>query len=91
MRKWIALLLLATTPALAHSWYPSDCCSDKDCEIIHEDHVQLGATGYILPSGEIVSYGEERTSPDGQYHWCHNPRLITAGGKRCFWAPKGGV
>lgn len=30
-RGLLALLLVAATPAAAHDWYPSECCSGTDC------------------------------------------------------------
>jgi hypothetical protein len=60
-------------PALAHSWYPKECCSDRDCmpaDGIASDArghriVLVGARRIWIPNGLAA-----RPSPDGRVHIC---------------------
>ena len=88
-RRWIAgLLALIVTPALSHSWYPSECCSERDCRELQPAEYRETPAGYVLWDGRVIPYGSTRPSPDGKPHLCE--RLID---KRvlCFFAPQGGV
>lgn len=73
-----ALLALAST-ALAHSWYPHECCHDQDCYPIKDDEVELLSSGAYLikatrevfsPPGSTLSDKHFRYSPDGSFHRC---------------------
>ncbi len=80
--------------AHGHSWYDRECCSDSDCRMVSSDTIGHGPTGYILPNGEVVQYGTERTSLDGEYHWCQwgDGKTIRPAGKAvCLYVPPGGV
>ena len=79
--------------ALAHSWYPHECCSSTDCEPIAEDQIKITSEGYVLPNGELVRHGTTRPSQDGQYHWCRyliEPRMLIRREPTCFFVPEGG-
>lgn len=82
----LCLALGASTIASAHSWYPWECCSDRDCEELKDDQVKITPQGYVLPDGVVVEASKARQSPDGHYHWCRQPdgKLI------CFFAPPNG-
>lgn len=73
----VAMVLDSPTPAYPHDapsgWsYPFTCCSGYDCRHVHTGAVRAGADGYVVPSGEVVGYADDRIrpSPDGEYHWC---------------------
>lgn len=85
MRALLALpFLLAATMALAHSWYPVECCSGHDCDAIQASRVQaLGAGGYMVDGAHYVPAAQVRQSPDGEYHACFPSKDKL----RCFWAP----
>jgi hypothetical protein len=59
--------------ATAHSWYPRECCSNRDCMLadgiisdVRGDRVVLVGTRRIwIPSGFAA-----RPSPDGRIHIC---------------------
>ena len=70
----VALLTIgAAGPLSAHSWYPKDCCSDRDCmpaDAIGIDHhgdrfVMAGDLRIWVPHGFAV-----RPSQDGRIHIC---------------------
>lgn len=69
----IAALLLLTVPAIAHSWYPKECCSDRDCspaDTVRDDPrgglmVSAGNQSVWVPSGF-----PRRSSPDNRVHIC---------------------
>ena len=92
----VALVLLAAlaglvwqgAPAAAHSWYPYECCSDRDCAPLPRDQVQPTDGGWLLPDGTLFPYADARVSPDGGFHWC---RIGGTGRVLCFFAPDMGV
>ncbi|MEQ1518283.1 MAG: hypothetical protein ABL931_17520 [Usitatibacteraceae bacterium] len=74
-RRAIVFLAVAFVPhiAVAHDWYPKECCNDHDCAVI--------TTMAALPGGELrveTDHGfaiaprgfEPRPSPDNQAHAC---------------------
>lgn len=66
-------LLFAMLPgiALAHEWYPNECCSSADCIAIRADQVTPEHKGWrIKATGEVMPYSTTRMSPDGQFHRC---------------------
>lgn len=94
MKRLAAALLLLPGAALAHSWYPYECCSERDCFPVAVEDVKTIPGGWSLEDGTFIGYREARVSPDGKYHVCrHNDgkgKLINLPGKpACFWAPMG--
>lgn len=91
------LFIIGITHAFAHSWYPWECCSEKDCEPMAAFSMQRDddKEEWVLPTGERVPFEEARVSPDLQFHWCRytpdSKTVIHPEGKpKCFWAPVGG-
>jgi hypothetical protein len=85
----ISILILSM---LAHSWYPIECCSEKDCEPIDDGKVIDLPEGYLFPNGQTVPYRLVKRSPDGKYHWCryeHTGEIIKVKGKYCVFIPFG--
>lgn len=81
------LVLALATAAQAHSWYPSECCSDRDCAPVPASTVREAPEGFtILPQGDFVPRGKEKFSPDGAYHVCRYP----SGGLICLFVPARG-
>ena len=67
-----AVLLAATL--LAHSWYPTACCSNKDCFEVPCDEIHsVGATWEYRG----LTIGKEKTqvSQDGKCHVCVIPHV----------------
>lgn len=68
-------------PSSAHmapsGWtYPSQCCSDRDCKLVHGRAITEGPDGYVIEgTGEVLSYTDPRlrNSPDGEFHVCKTP------------------
>jgi len=86
MIRALAFLLVLTTPALAHEWYPSWCCSGGDCGPLAGSRVQLTAHGYVVDGKYVVPLSEARKSMDGRYHGCFpKPDEL-----KCFFAPPPG-
>ena len=96
MRHIIAFLLLSG-PAAAHSWYPLECCSEKDCEMLAAAELQRDDTSWILPNGERIPFEAARKSLDEQFHWCRYvsspaaPVIKPTGKAPCLFVPEGGV
>lgn len=94
-----ALLTLLAVAALAHSFYPWECCHDQDCwptgEPGREPDPTFTPRGWKLFDGTIVPFNQARPSPDGKFHVCRrggqaNGDLIVPDGKPpCLWAPMG--
>lgn len=92
---WFLLGFIATDKAMAHSFYDIECCSERDCEPLAPDQVRVTPQGYVLPNGQTVAFGQERVSPDRDYHWCRYPGTVPlvapTDRKVCFYAPMGGM
>lgn len=69
-----------------HSWYPRECCSDKDCAPIDASRVRLTNSGYMIDEKFHVEFKGAKLSPDEHYHACFPGRGLQLG---CFWAPRG--
>jgi hypothetical protein len=83
----MVLALLIATRARAHSWYPSDCCSDRDCSPAGDGVVQEKADGLHVRGFGVLPYTDPRIriSRDLDEHVCTAPgRLICV-----FVRPKG--
>lgn len=68
-----------TRGASAHEWYPSGCCSDKDCYFVEEARITDDGTYYILDHKFKFLKSAKKYSPDGRYHVCisgQNPKCI---------------
>lgn len=80
----LAALMLAI-PAWGHSFYPHDCCSDRDCAPLQLARVKSVDGGYMIDGIHFFADRDTRASPDRDYHGC-----IRFEGQRpvCFWAPK---
>lgn len=84
----VAMLLFAYSAARAHSWYPIECCSDRDCEPLPDDAVAIVAGGYLIKAtGELIAEQEARQGKDEVFHVCRSP---VTGIRLCFFKPYSG-
>lgn len=76
---WLSLTLLLAAgakPTYAHSWYPYDCCSDRDCWPMggdadaREPDPVIVPGGYRTHDGIFVAQRDTRPSRDGRFHVC---------------------
>lgn len=95
MRRYL-VLLSATLPSIAaaHSWYPYECCSEKDCFPVSISEVKISPAGYTLADGTLIEFREARASPDEKFHVCRRqdgkgPLIRMHQKPACFWAPMG--
>jgi len=95
---WIVVLTLFVAGwvngAAAHSWYPHECCSDRDCYPVPVKQIDMVSGGWLVEGRDFIPYAQARPSPDGQFHICRyedgKGGLISQPGKpACFWAPMG--
>lgn len=91
-KRAILALLALTGPAFAHSWYPFECCSEKDCFPVPVSDVRVVPGGWTLSDGTMIEHAEARPSPDGQFHVCRRqdgtgPLIRMHKKPACFWAP----
>lgn len=96
----LPFILAAIASALAHSFYPSECCSGQDCwptgeeaDAREADPVATPA-GWRLQDGTVVAFDRTRKSPDGRFHVCrrggrHDGAFIAEPASKipCLWAP----
>jgi hypothetical protein len=89
---WLAGLIVVSgffsflAVAVAHSFYPIECCSGYDCNMIDAKRVSFAPGGYMVDHKFFVPQKEVRKSEDGDYHACFpQPENL-----RCFFAPPQG-
>src|SRR3974390_2769725 len=77
--RWVALMrlifavgvLVATIPALAHSWYPLACCGNMDCFPVACDQLVETASGWLyVPTGNLFQREQVQPSQDQHCHVC---------------------
>src|SRR3954469_22761305 len=86
----LTLLILGSSSALAHSWYPISCCSEQDCRPLVEEKgetVTESEDGWKLWDGRIIARDIAKLSPDRQFHLCETRTKTIL----CFFAPPGGA
>ena len=84
----VAMLLHAYSAARAHSWYPVECCSDRDCYPLPDGTVKEVKGGYqLIESGEFIPSAETRDGRDDHFHICRWPD----GRRICFFRPYSGT
>lgn len=86
--------LAMAAPLFAHSWYPWECCSDRDCAPVPAGKVKEVFGGWLLEDGTFIAYAEARVSPDKDFHVCRRqdgkgPLIRLDKKPACFWAPIG--
>lgn len=99
----LPLIIAGVASALAHSWYPQDCGSDRDCwptgieaDAREPDPIATPA-GWRLHDGTVVPFNRARPSPDGRFHVCRQLGSTTGAIIRppqqppCLWAPQPGT
>src|SRR3974377_237974 len=77
--RWVALMrlifavgvLVATIPALAHSWYPLACCGNMDCFPVACDQLVETVSGWLyVPTGNLFNREQVQPSQDLHCHVC---------------------
>jgi len=89
--KALICLLLLTTSAGAHDWYPRECCSQKDCRELQDWEVTETNGGYSVASDNSSAiyhtpYAKTRPSQDKKFHKCEGKSTLL-----CFFAPTGSM
>jgi hypothetical protein len=88
-KKWLLALVLAATPAMAHDWYPHECCHGMDCapaqkvELLSTQSIAAFDATPVPPGtllvttrhGSVVVPGDfpRRESKDSRMHACMRP------------------
>jgi hypothetical protein len=84
----LLLSLLSSSVAAAHDWYPSECCSGKDCHQVPCDQIHAEGMGSYWYQGEFSrgarihfpkSY-DKSPAPDGMCHVCINSATVIPNG-----------
>lgn len=98
----LAGVLAISSHARAHSWYPYDCCSDRDCwpmgvdSDAREPDPSVVTGGYRTHDGVFVAERDTRPSRDGRYHVCRSGGTLTGpvispiGKPFCLFVPNPG-
>ena len=96
----IMAVAVAVTGARAHSFYPAECCSDRDCwpmgdaSDAREPEPKATSKGWQLSDGSTVAYAAARPSPDGRFHVCRQSGVLNGsvirpeGRPVCLFAPQ---
>lgn len=83
----LTVVMLGGT-ALGHSWYPVQCCVERDCFPVPDDDVKQTVSGWrVGATGEIVPFGKAAFSPDGRFHRCTEDGEIGAR-TLCLFVPR---
>jgi hypothetical protein len=69
----VIMMLLAASEAMAHKWYPHECCHDEDCGVVTELMVLPDGSMKIRTEagfGVVPRGFDIRPSLDSQAHAC---------------------
>lgn len=68
----VAAFLLAAWPAVAHDWYPPDCCSGTDCQPRPCHLLERLVDGGVRDTQTRARYRRDQVRPseDGRCHVC---------------------
>lgn len=83
IRALTIILVLLAPPALAHSWYPPECCNDGDCRPVPCGEVSADQYGNPTWKGKLFRHAH--ASQDGHCHVC----LSEGAGYYCIFTPQG--
>ena len=86
-------VVVASSPAKAHGWYPWECYSDNDCAPIPlVDVPREEAGGFTLVDGRRISYRDLKPAPDGRWHLCEQKWPANTRERKilCIYGPVGG-
>jgi len=87
IRTIVVLILTAYAGVVfAHSFYPQECCSGADCDVLASSRVQITPAGYVIDGRETIPFPLAKWSPDENYHGCFPKAMMGKVG--CFWAPQ---
>jgi hypothetical protein len=88
----LGLSVVPPVPAVAHDWYPLECCTGRDCTRV--DRVErmpdgtmrmfVGAIEVIVPKGFT-----QRPSMDNDAHVCVRRKSDGSYAPRCVFMPAG--
>lgn len=84
MTRILLAILALTSAAMAHSWYPPDCCSDQDCKPINCIELIETRDGFEF-DGVSFDKKAERASHDRHCHVC----ISKAGKGLCVFTLQG--
>jgi hypothetical protein len=85
------VLLLATTPVHAHSWYDGQCCKEQDCRQTELHEVERRENGWFVTSTlELIPFDDKRIrrSLDALIHVCLEPKYFSGQQVRCLYIPE---
>ena len=72
----IPLLIISSTPASAHDWYPWDCCSGMDCAPVERTELMPNADMRVTSkhgTAVVPATFPKRDSLDNKMHICMRP------------------
>jgi hypothetical protein len=88
--RWFLLSLLVATPAVAHDWYPLECCHGIDCAPVEHVEITQNATMIVTSkhgSAVVPATFPRRESKDNRMHVCMRPGEAGAMRLICIFFP----
>lgn len=83
----LLLILLGSFSVLAHEWYDSECCHEKDCREVESAELVFTPSGYKIGQWFFPwDDGRIRRSKDNKFHIC-----ILGQDPICLYRPEGDV
>jgi len=82
-------VIIFASMLLAHSWYPSECCSERDCYPINCSEVKKINGGYDY-KGIFFSNNQVKQTPEDQVG-CHACSHLDREYGICLFLPRAGV
>jgi hypothetical protein len=73
----IAMLLLLSSAAYSHSWYPKDCCSGDDCQPVPCDELVETRYGILWRGVVLFNDAQVKASQDQFCHVCAKKQVGT--------------
>ena len=85
-----AVMLLFNGAATAHSWYPEECCHDKDCHPVACEEIEKISDGWqwrdkATKQRHWFSHDRLHASHDDACHVCVSPLTTPSG--ICLYVP----
>lgn len=90
--RWGLFFIVVATPAVAHEWYPRDCCSGFDCAPVERVELMDNAAFLVTSmhgTAVVPATFPKRDSQDNRMHVCMRPGQAGRMKPICLFMPPG--